>query len=421
MRRLHDIPPFPLYLALRSALWLLGAMVYSIELVYLAVIVHFNPFQLVLVGVLGQAISFLLEAPTGALADLYSRRWAVILGVALEGIGCLLEGAIPLVATVFLAVALRGFGATVRSGADAAWIADEMTSKKPGEVSAIFLRAEQLGLVASLLGLAGAAVLASIRLNLSIIVAGVLFLALAVVLVLVMPEQHFAPNQRTERNTVRQVVTTVAAGARLIRKRPTLLVLLGIAALLGVYQEGLGRLFQVHILYSFHLPVLPAGLKPVVWFPIIEVGIVITGVLGMEATKRWLDLAHSRAIAMALAGILTLTMVCVLVFATARTFPFALAGFFVATFVSGPVGPLMQGWTNQQIEPSTRATIFSLNGQASALAAIIGAPFIGVLATEAGTRAGLVATSLTLLPAIPLCVLALRSWPRSRAEEQDKR
>ena len=85
MRRLHDIPPFPLYLALRSALWLLGAMVYSIELVYLAVIVHFNPFQLVLVGVLGQAISFVLEAPTGALADLYSRRWAVILGVALEG------------------------------------------------------------------------------------------------------------------------------------------------------------------------------------------------------------------------------------------------------------------------------------------------------------------------------------------------
>lgn len=118
---------------------------------------------------------------------------------------------------------------------------------------------------------------------------------------------------------------------------------------------------------------------------------------------------------MALAGILALTMGSVLVFASAGAFAFALAGFFTATLVSGPVGPLMQGWTNQHLEPSTRATIFSLNSQASALAAIVGGPFIGVLATDAGTGAGLVATALTLLPAVWLCALALRTRGHSHS------
>lgn len=409
-----------LYLAIRSALWLLGAMVYSIEMVYLAVTVHLNPFQLVLVGVLGQALALVFEVPTGALADLYSRRWAVIFGVALGGLGCILEGAVPLFAAVVLAVVLRGFGDTVRSGADAAWIADEVGPDRTSEVSALYLRSEQFGLIASLLGVGAAAVLASIRLNLSILVAGALFLVLAALLALVMPEDRYSPTPREKRTTSREVVATMLAGARLIRRSPTLLALLGIAAVLGVYQEGLSRLFQVHILYSFHLPPLPWGLKSVVWFPLIEVGIVITGVLSMEVMKRWLDLELSRVVALVLAGILTLTMGGVLAFATAGIFPLALAGFFAATFVSGPVGPLTQGWTNQHLEPATRATVFSLNSQATALAAIIGGPLLGALATDQSTRAGLIATALTLLPAIPLCLLALQNKRGARVEEESR-
>ncbi len=42
---------------------------------------HINPFQLVLVGVLGQALSFLLETPTGALAAIVGDTILVPAGV----------------------------------------------------------------------------------------------------------------------------------------------------------------------------------------------------------------------------------------------------------------------------------------------------------------------------------------------------
>jgi hypothetical protein len=45
-----------------------------------------NPLQLVLVGTVLEATAFLAEIPTGVLADVYSRRWSVIVGGPLVGL-----------------------------------------------------------------------------------------------------------------------------------------------------------------------------------------------------------------------------------------------------------------------------------------------------------------------------------------------
>jgi len=57
--------------------------------------VGLNPFQVVLVGTVGQTVAFVGPAPMGILADMYSRRWAVVLGFLLAGRGYLIEGLLP--------------------------------------------------------------------------------------------------------------------------------------------------------------------------------------------------------------------------------------------------------------------------------------------------------------------------------------
>lgn len=108
-------------------------MILTIELIYQAKVVGLNPFQLVLVGSLEQFVVFVSQAPTGAFADMYSRRWAVVLGFFLVGIGFLAEGLFPVVVFVFVSAGIIGFGVTLVNGADAAWIADEMGQNMLGK------------------------------------------------------------------------------------------------------------------------------------------------------------------------------------------------------------------------------------------------------------------------------------------------
>jgi DHA3 family tetracycline resistance protein-like MFS transporter len=59
-------------------------------------------------------------------------------------------------------------------------------------------------------------------------------------------------------------------------------------------------------------------------------------------------------------------------------------------------------------EPSTRATVFSLCGQADAAGQIAGGPPIGLIGERASVRAALVATGVLFAPAVALTAAAVR-------------
>ena len=74
----------------------LGALslstIFTINMVYQVEVARLNPLQLVLVGTTLETTAFICQVPTGILADVFSRRWAVILGFFLVGLGFVLEG-----------------------------------------------------------------------------------------------------------------------------------------------------------------------------------------------------------------------------------------------------------------------------------------------------------------------------------------
>ena len=174
-----------LYLALEGALAFLMSLYATVTTIYRVQAAGLNPLQLTLVGTALEGTIFLLQIPTGLLADVFSRRASIVVGVALTGAGFLLEGAIPVFGTILLAQTLWGAGYCFISGAEEAWITDEVGVERANRA---FLRASQIGMLAGLIGVGLSATLASWRLNLPLEVAGALGLLLAPVIALVMPE-----------------------------------------------------------------------------------------------------------------------------------------------------------------------------------------------------------------------------------------
>ena len=152
---------------------------------------------MVLVGTVLEVTVLLFEVPTGAVADVYSRRLSVLIGLALVGCGFLLEGSIPLFWAVLGAQVLWGIGYTFVSGALQAWLAaTRLVSKRPGR---FFLRSAQVELIAGLVGTGASAWLARRWLQLPILLGGALYIALAAFMALIMPERGFRPTPAEER------------------------------------------------------------------------------------------------------------------------------------------------------------------------------------------------------------------------------
>src|ERR1051326_2328450 len=237
---MHTYRAAAIYLFLLGVSSLFVAVVYTVELIYQAQRVGLNPFQLVLAGTVKQIVVFLCQAPTGALADMYSRRWAVVIGLRFTGLGFLLEGAIPTLAAVLVAQMFWGLGASMMDGADAAWIADELG---PEQVGPLYLRATQIGWFCTLPGIALGAGLGSIHLNLPMLVGAGGYLTLGLLLAALMPEQRSIPSTTENRTSWQDMQQTLAEGFQLIRFHPVLLSILGIGIFSGMVGEGFGRLW----------------------------------------------------------------------------------------------------------------------------------------------------------------------------------
>ncbi len=402
-----------IYIAMRAITALSYSMLLTVELVYLTKIVGFNALQLVLIGTVRQAICFLFQVPTGILADMYSRRWAVVLGMFLLGSGHLIEGAFSVPIVVFVAQPLCGLGTTLMDGADTAWIADELGAEQAGT---IYLRGAQVGSLASLLGIGISALLVNIDLNLPIVVGASILILLSGVLALVMPERHFAPVSRDDRNPFQQGSHLLRVGIQLVRSRPVLLSILSIAIFSGIFSAGFDQLWQYSLLQRFTFPTL-AGLTSVTWFCIIEAGISLTNFCGTEIARRSVNTRSHRAVIVALWIVDVITIVGVIGFAIAGQFLPALSAFFLFTTAIGPRQSLERVWMNMHLDSRVRATVFSLQGQISAIAQIIGGPLLGMIATIVSMEAALVTAGLVLFPALLLYVWNYRNKSISVADD----
>ena len=391
----------PLYYGLEFAL---SMPAFVVTAVYFVRVVHMSPLQLVLVGTVMEATVFVFEIPTGAFADTYGRRLSLVVSFIVQGLAVILVGAVASFWVIAVAWAIWGFGYTFQSGAYEAWITDEVGVERVGSV---FLRGTRVCYAGELLGLIGSVGLALWSLRAAVIAGGLVTLACGVATALLMPEtafvrraaEHRQPEHR--RAALRALAGTALDGARHIRDRSLLILLLAAALFAGMSSEAFDRLKEAHFIRDIGLPRV-GSLDPVIWFGLFGACVLVVGLVASTVLIR-----RAERVAMRLTKLLLpLTAVLVVaevVFALSGSIALGLGALVVARLMRSLSGPLYLTWLNQGIaDSSVRATVLSMSGQADAIGQTAGGPVLGLAGNAFGIRVALLAGAAVLLPALGL-------------------
>jgi MFS family permease len=106
--------------------------------VYLVVDAHLSPSQLVLIGVAQAATALTFEVPAGVVADTISRKWSLVVSHVLMGTAMIATGLVTDFAWLVATQMLWGLSWNFASGADVAWITDELD--EPARISGVLVR-----------------------------------------------------------------------------------------------------------------------------------------------------------------------------------------------------------------------------------------------------------------------------------------
>jgi MFS transporter, DHA3 family, tetracycline resistance protein len=424
--RRREISPYRLYLILESGTAFLLGISYATVTVYWVTAGRLNPLQLLLLGTALEGSYFIFQLPTGLLADLVSRRLCVLTGLFVVGLAQIMASLSASFVNLFLAWLALGFGAALNNGAQDAWIADELSADLgDGHMTGIYLRATQLGLVATVAGSLLSGVVALAGLEMPLRVGGALICVLAAAAAVVMPERHFHRPARDARagRIVSQSAALLAAQARSARRAivavPGLVLLFGMTLFTGLWSESFDRLWGAFLLRDIRFPQL-AGIHPAMWFGLLAAAAAVLGLGATEIAKRRTERLGPDSVVGALL-VLTLAIGAAAAgMATAHAFALVVGGYLVVSVLRPVLYPLVSGWMVGRIDPSVRATALSARDMFDSGGQIIGGPVVGVIGTFASIRIALLVGAAALAPA-GACIAAAsrRLAPRTAAAARE--
>jgi DHA3 family tetracycline resistance protein-like MFS transporter len=392
MKRLPAIPVFyGLSFGLHLPTWVVTA-------VYLVRELHLSPLQLLLVGTAMEAAIVLFEVPTGVVADTYSRRLSLVIGYLGTGAAW---AAVGLVSAPWAVIALWGswgFFSTFISGAQQAWITDEVGAERVGT---IFLRAARFGQAGAVVGLLVQVGVGTLSLRAGVVLAGAFSIAIGLACIFLMPETGFVRRPREQRaSAFAELQKTAVRGGRFALAQRVIVLLIGVALFMGVSSEGFDRLKEAHFLRDVGLPAV-GHLSPVVWFGIFWLTGMILNIAAIGSLIRRVERAGRGAVVRFLFGFTSLELVAMLVFALAGSTWVAIGGILGVFFARNMADPLFDTWLTEQItDSSVRATVFSITGQANAVGEAAGGPVLGVIGNAWGIRYALAAGAAGIAPAL---------------------
>ncbi|MFP4974022.1 MFS transporter [Paenibacillus sp. CN-4] len=386
---------------------LASSTIFTTYSIYYITRLGLNPLELVLVGTVLEVTVLLFEGITGVVADYYSRKWSVIIGAFVLGCGFLYEGSIvwlgafdgsgSAVGWVLGAQVIFGIGWTFVSGANTAWMVDELGEEQAG---AVLVRSKRYELMASLLGIPLSVALSTAASNAPYLAGGVMYLALGAVLVLTMRETKFVRPSRPARSSMfdglKGMKDTWVSGLRTIRGNRLLILLTGVTLVTGAASEGYDRLWESLILRDIGFPA--SGLSPAGWFGMIAAAGTLLSLAAVWTAEKWVDSARMRLVTALLLGLAGIRVLALAGLAFAPGFGWALAAVLLIGTAQAVGEPYYNAWLNRNLQSANRATVLSMINQTDALGQSAGGPFVGWVAGRFSVRTGMLAAGLLLMP-----------------------
>ncbi|GAA1042041.1 hypothetical protein GCM10009557_67160 [Virgisporangium ochraceum] len=320
--------------------------------VYLVVDARLSASQLVLIGVAQGIVALVCEVPAGVVADALSRKWSLVVSHLLMGTAMLATGLVTTFGPLLLTQMLWGLSWTFASGADVAWISDELDD--PDRVPTVLLRAERAQLTGTVVGLLGIGALAWLtRRDTAIVLAGAAMLLLGGYVATAFRETRFVARRKR----------ILARGISLVRGSRVLLVILAATFVVNGLAGSVGRLYQLRL--------VDVGLSvdPVLWFTGLGVVTSLAGAAALRLVQPHIEGAHTARRGYAVACLLAGVGVGWLAVAPEEV------GGSAAIVLAAGAFPLARGfgviWVNAHTHGAVRATVHSLFAQADYAGAVV--------------------------------------------------
>lgn len=384
MARPDLVPAYLRWALARSALargwWLVTA-------VYLVVVASLRPFELVLIGTFQGLTVVIAELPAGVLADRVSRRLALVVAHVVSGTGMALAAAVHDFRSLVVANCLWGMGWAFASGADVAWITDELAEDPDVDIDVVLAAQGRWDLLGNPIGIAIFGALAwATSLATAMACAGVGMAALGLV-VARWPERS---RRHVDGASLVTWKTIVRDGVRVARVDRVLLAVLASNALLHGSNEGYGRLYERRLV-SVGLPDPP---RPIVWFTALGIATVVLGVASLRLVERRIARPDTARRSYALScGVGAVGLV---LFAEAPSIGAAVAAAFVVKGLSSIPRVAATIRVNRRTTSNVRATVHSLLSLSENVGEIVFGLALALLAAATSATVALIGAAVLL-------------------------
>ncbi len=363
--------------------------------VYLVVEADLSAPQLVFYGAVMSITAVLAEVPTGVLADTVSRKLSLVVSQLVLGAGMGLMGFVTAYPLILVSQVLWGLGWTFTSGADVAWVTDELDD--PDRISGVLIAGARYDIIGSACGLAAFGALAwATDLGAAIVTAGALMLVLGAAIALRFPERNFTPARK---DRVRASAAILRRGVSLARRDSVILLILAATFLVngGSHASGFLRSKQLLALG------FPEDPDPIVWFTALGLVTLAVGAVALRIVEARIEGtgAVRRAYAAGcVAGTAGLLLLGYAPDAATGVAGVLLAG-GIAWQVTRAVGMI---WVNRRATSDVRATVHSFLGQAEYAGEIFAGLAVALVAQYAGMTASFTFAAAMVAAALVLVV-----------------
>ena len=355
---------------------------------YLVVIAHLSPPQLVLLGAFQGLTVVIAEVPAGVLADAVSRRVALVVAHLVMGAGMALTGVVSAYPLLAVSQCLWGLGWAISSGADVAWITDELG--RPDLIDRVLTAQGRYDLWGTALGIVAFGAFSwATTLSTAMLAAGLGMIALGIGVVARWPEAGFTPSHTDQRWAASTAI--LRRGIAMARGDRVIALVLAATVLVNGGAEGFGRLFARRLVALG----LPADPNPIAWFAAIGLLAAAFGAITLRCVEARVErVGVARRTYVAACGVGALGLV---LFAHAPNTPSAVAGALLVSGIGLPISRLASTiLINRRTTSDARATVHSFLSQAENIGEILCGLGLALIAGSTSVTVTLMGSALLL-------------------------
>lgn len=363
---------------------------WAVTAVYLVIVAGLTPSQLILIGVFQGITVVVAEIPAGVIADAVSRRLSLVASHVVMGAGMAMTGVVASYELLVVSNCLWGLGWALSSGADVAWLTDELD--RPDLIDRVLAAQARWGLAGTMLGLVLVGLLAWVTtMPVAMAFGGLGMIALGVA-VSRWPETRFVAAGRGRAWI--EAKTILHRGAQAARADPVILAMLAGTFIVNGAVVGFGRLLEQRLV-GLGLPTSP---DPVIWFAAIALVAAALGAISLRAVERRVDrngVARRLYVVSCVIG-----GVCLAGFANAPDLVVAVGCSLVISGIGLPIVRVAETIVvNRRTEAEVRATVHSFLSQGENLGEIVLGLGLAVLAGAASATTALTVSAALLASA----------------------